>query len=424
MLDCGFPKASRRAYKMPTSTESVSCLHLRGRNPSFFQLLACPPCSLCFENLARIKKTVRSRRRYVAMSSSLSVASASPVAPSSEETLSDLAVMELQPDHTVEFGTSRISSVRVLEMQRLGYFGNSVGRALGAEEVPEPQGELIVFEAFFVAGLRLPTHRFVAEVLRWFEVQVHQLTPNAMVALAKYVCTVTSYGGQPSVEVFAKNYCLHWQKRKIGYKIAQFGSCTFTPRTGKTLAEVVEIVPCARNKWGNWWDFWFYVAPSDVEGLPSLPPAILCSHCYVVFPRFEVAEEDEDEGALRHATCLSSGRDLVEEFIAYRVWHLVHDWVLGEVTPCRMPTVGDQLVRGPAFVVDLHGRNAVAFVHEVEAEAAKIVGKYVSKTETLRSWDIRGSNVRLNHLSYAGYPGDDYADVAVRRGEKGDDNGR
>jgi hypothetical protein len=301
------------------------------------------------------------------MSSSSSAASASPAAPSSEETLSDLAVIELQPGHTVEFGTSRIFSGRMLEMQRLGYFGNGVGRAPGAEEIPEPEGELIVFEAFFAAGLCHPTHRFVVEVLRQFEVQVHQLTLNAVVALAKYVWAVTSYGGQPSVEVFAKNYCLHWQKRKIGNKIAQFGSCTFTPRTGNTSAEVVEIGPCARNKWGNWWDFWFYVAPGDVEGLPSLPSAILCSHCYVTFPQFEVAEEDEDEGALRPASRLSSGRDLVEEFIAYGVWPLAHGWVLGEVTPRRMPTLGGQLVRSPAFVVDLSGRNAAAFVREVEA---------------------------------------------------------
>jgi hypothetical protein len=80
--------------------------------------------------------------------SSSSATSASLVVPSSEGTLSDLAVMELQPGHIVKFGTSRISSVRVLEMQRLGYFGDSVGRALGAEEVPEPEGELVVFEAF------------------------------------------------------------------------------------------------------------------------------------------------------------------------------------------------------------------------------------------------------------------------------------
>jgi hypothetical protein len=285
------------------------------------------------------------------MHSSSSAASASSAAPSSEDTLSDLAVMELQPGHIVEFGTLRISSVCVLEMQRLGYFGDGVGRVLGVEEIPEPEGELVAFESFFVDGLRFPAHRFVAEVLQRFEVQVHQLTPNAVVAQVKYVWAVTSYGEQPSVEVFAKNYCLHWQKRKIGSNIAQFGPCTFMPRTEKTSAKVVEIVPCARNKWGNWWDHWFYVSSGDVEDLPGLPPAIRCSHCYVAFPQFQVAEDDEDEGALRYAARLSSGRDLVEEFIGYGVWPLAHGWVLGKVCPRRMPTLGDRLVRNPAFAV-------------------------------------------------------------------------
>jgi hypothetical protein len=164
--------------------------------------------------------------------------------------MSDWVATELQLGHTMEFDTSRISSVCVQEMQQLGYFGDGVGRVLGAEEIPELEGKLVVFEAFFVAGLYLPAHRFVAKVLRRFEVQIHQLTPNAVVALTKYVWAVASYSGQPSVEVFAKNYCLHWQKRKIGSKIAQFGSYTFTPRTGKTSTEVVEIVPCARM--GTW----------------------------------------------------------------------------------------------------------------------------------------------------------------------------
>jgi hypothetical protein len=153
-------------------------------------------------------------------SSSSSAANTPPAGAPSEDTLSDMAAEELRPGDTVEFGVSRISSVRVQDMQQLGYFGSGVGRVPGAEEVPEPKGELVMFEAFFTAGLRLPTHRFVAEVLRRFKVQVHQLTPNAVVALAKYVWAVTSYGGQPSVEVFAKHYCLHWQKRKIGHEIA------------------------------------------------------------------------------------------------------------------------------------------------------------------------------------------------------------
>jgi hypothetical protein len=103
---------------------------------------------------------------------------------------------------------------------------------------------------------------------------------------------------------------------------------------------------------------------------------------------------------------------------------LAHGWVLGEVCPRRMPTLGDRLVQSPAFGVDLRGPNPAAFAREVEAEAAKIVGRYVPRTETLRSWDIRGSNVRLNRvfelnrLPYAGYMGDDDADAADCRRKK------
>jgi hypothetical protein len=317
-------------------------------------------------------------------SSSSSAANTPPGKSSSEETMSDLAT-ELHPDHMVEFGVSRISSVRMQDMQQLGYFGNEVGRVPGAEEIPEREGEIVVFEAFFNAGLRLPTHRFVAEVLQRFEVQMHQLTPNVVVALAKYVWAATSYGGQPSVEVFAKHYCLHWQKRKIGHKIAQFGSCTFTSRTGKTSMEVMELVPYARNKWGNWWDFWFYVSESEVEDHPGLLVALMCSHYYVAYLQFEVAEDDENEGALRCAARMSSGRDLVEEFIGYGVWPLAHGWALGEVCPREMPSLGGQRVRSPAFVLDLRGRDLVAFVREVEDGAARIVGRYVPRTEGLRS---------------------------------------
>jgi hypothetical protein len=245
-----------------------------------------------------------------------------------------------------------------------------------------------------------------------------------VVALAKYVWAATSYGGQPSVEVFAKNYCLHWQKRKIGNTIAQFGSCTFTPRTEKTSAEVVGLVPCARNKVGNWWDYWFYVLGSKVEDLPGLPATVMCYHYYVAFPQFEVAEDDEDEGALRCAARMSSGRDLVEEFIGYGVWPLAHGWVLGKVCPRQMPTLGQQLVRSPTFSLDLCDRDPVAFVREVEDRAVRIVGRYAPRTESMRSWDIRGSHVRLNRvfklnrLPYGGYPGDDAAAAVDRRGKK------
>jgi hypothetical protein len=47
--------------------------------------------------------------------------------------------------------------------------------------------------------------------------------------------------------------------------------------------EVVELVPCARNKWGNWWEFWFYVSEGTVEDHPGLLVAVMCSHYYVAY---------------------------------------------------------------------------------------------------------------------------------------------
>jgi hypothetical protein len=85
--------------------------------------------------MARVKQTARRRRWYMTMSSSSSSSSAtiaSSHTSSSEKTISDpTAVVELQHGHTVEFGKSRIYLGRELEMQRLGYLGNGVGRCRG-----------------------------------------------------------------------------------------------------------------------------------------------------------------------------------------------------------------------------------------------------------------------------------------------------
>jgi hypothetical protein len=197
LLNCGFPEAPHPVHKRG---RGAACFELYlsalRENPNFLlKPLAAhlPSLVLLVEDLARVKQTARRRRRYVAMpSSSSSTADTPPAGASFEETLNNVVAEELLTSDTVEFGVSRMSLVRVQDMQQLGYFGGGVARVPGAEEVPEPEGELVVFEAFFAAGLRLPAHRFVGEVLRKFDVQVHQLTPNAVVALAKYVWATTS----------------------------------------------------------------------------------------------------------------------------------------------------------------------------------------------------------------------------------------
>jgi hypothetical protein len=55
-------------------------------------------------------------------------------------------------------------------------------------------------------------------------------------------------------------------------------------------------------------------------------------------------------------------------------------------------------VRSPAFALDLRSRDPAAVVREAEDGAVRIVGRYVAKIEGQRSWDIRGSNDRLNRV--------------------------
>jgi hypothetical protein len=107
----------------------------------------------------------------------------------------------------------------------------------GAEIVPRPDDEVLVFESLFLVGLHLPYHDFLVAILDKFEVQIHQLTPNVVVALSKFVWATPTFGGDPSAEVFAKHYCLHWQKRTTGGRVDQFGSCTFTPKMGENKGE-------------------------------------------------------------------------------------------------------------------------------------------------------------------------------------------
>jgi hypothetical protein len=103
---------------------------------------------------------------------------------------------------------------------------------------------------------------------------------------------------------------------------------------------------------------------------------------------------------------------------------LAHGWALGEVCPRQMPYLGEKQVRSPAFALDLRGRDPAAFVREVEDGAVRIVGRYVPRTEALRSWDIHGSNVRLNRvfelnrLPHDDYPRDDDAVAVDHRRKK------
>jgi hypothetical protein len=114
------------------------------------------------------------------------------------------------------FGPLTVMVSRIRGMIDNGYFAEGIGREPGEEIVSEPQSdEAMVFEEFFAARLRMPPHPILSDILLKFQVQLHQLTPNAIIQLSKYIWAVTRFEGVPSANGFTKRYEMHYQPRKM-----------------------------------------------------------------------------------------------------------------------------------------------------------------------------------------------------------------
>jgi hypothetical protein len=93
-------------------------------------------------------------------------------------------------------------------MKKLGYFGENDSKLIrfaGEEVVPEPkEDEVVVFKSFSRAGLRFPLYDIIGEVLKKFEIYLHQLTPNAIVKLSVYIWALRSQGMMPMLKVYVE----------------------------------------------------------------------------------------------------------------------------------------------------------------------------------------------------------------------------
>jgi hypothetical protein len=70
---------------------------------------------------------------------------------------------------TCYFGSSTITVGKIKEMEERGYFLEGEGCAPGAVTVPEPNGdEAIIYGDFFIAGLHMPSHPALADILLHF----------------------------------------------------------------------------------------------------------------------------------------------------------------------------------------------------------------------------------------------------------------
>jgi hypothetical protein len=135
----------------------------------------------------------------------------------------------------------------MIMMKKLGYFGKAESKLVrfaGEEVVPEPkEDEVVVFRV----GLQFPLYDMIGEVLKNFEIYLHQLTPNAIVRLSVYIWALRNQGMSANAEGFCRVHELHYQtKARSDGLHKNFGCYNFTYQND-TKAPVIGY----RTKWST-----------------------------------------------------------------------------------------------------------------------------------------------------------------------------
>jgi hypothetical protein len=118
-----------------------------------------------------------------------------------------------RPSHAV-FGKSTIKQSHLENMRGRYFWDMSIVRAGGDNNVPAPEeNEVVIYQSFFKAGLRFPLSKFVAEVLKIYQIFLHQITPEAIMRMGIFVWAVRSQGLEPSVKCFCSMHELLYKTK-------------------------------------------------------------------------------------------------------------------------------------------------------------------------------------------------------------------
>jgi hypothetical protein len=179
-----------------------------------------------------------------------------------------------------------------------------------------------VFKSFFRAGLRFPLYDMIGEVLKNFEIYLHQLTPNAIVRLSVHIWALRSQGMSPNVEAFYRVHKLHYQTKARADSLHEnFGCYNFAYRKD-TKAPVLSYC----TKWPTGWKSeWFDMKAGEkkreklmsmVMSTPTLSFGMMRPLCHMQLGSpCQVAEVE-----FRVVAAEVSTKDLVQEFLANRVF--------------------------------------------------------------------------------------------------------
>jgi hypothetical protein len=147
-----------------------------------------------------------------------------------------------RPSHVV-FGKSTIRQGQIEAMKGKYFHDVSIVTTGGESTIPLPEGdEVVVFTSFMKVGLRFLLHKMLVEVLKAFEIYLHQLTLVALIKVGVFLWAMRSQGLQPDARCFCNIHELSYQTkatRKEQYH-NNFGCYGFVPSVAE-LAELFQL---------------------------------------------------------------------------------------------------------------------------------------------------------------------------------------
>jgi hypothetical protein len=271
----------------------------------------------------------------------------------------------------------------------------------GERTVPTPEdNEVMIFQSFFKAGLRFPLNRFVVEVLKTYQVYLHQLTPEAIIRMGIFVWAVKSQGLEPNAKSFCNMHELLYETKPWGKEQYHnnFGCYSFGARSGSSRP-----VPTFRKRWpGDWMKEWFYVK-NDLKTREDIKDVIMrpiWQRFGLRKPKVDIDEATEECQRAFGVVCSFIGtRDLVQEHIAFRVWPLVEKWEMPKETITRSDEGG--LIR-MKFTFRYEGKFVEPdddWLKFIEATSDELLGPYSKAEDTALSAAFGGrKKKRLNRV--------------------------
>jgi hypothetical protein len=296
-----------------------------------------------------------------------------------------------KPSH-LEFGKSTINKGDMAKLLKLGYFSEDRKELIrfGGEEVtPKPEkDEVVVFKSFFKAGLRFPLHEMIADVLERFGIYLHQLTPNAIVRLSVYIWALRSQDAEPLAEGFCRSHELHYQtKAREDGLHDNFGCYNFAYRKDAKYPVI-----SYRTKWpAGWKGEWFYVKVDEKK--EKLVQSSLRLTFGETRPQCTMDPDSACQTALIEFRTVAEHigtRDLVQEFLAFRVFPTFREW---DMPKLKGEKKKKELVRLPYhFKFKKHFKTPCQeWLDTIEVMCNEILGNY-SKKRSINDCGFRHSS--------------------------------